>query len=86
MGPKLLFVALAVFAGGYLVADLRSSSDVYTLYFSHPALDNKRLHMATFDGDSEKANREDCKTTAQLWTDKPGDDETFWCEKGRFRP
>jgi hypothetical protein len=60
---------------------------VYTLYRDSLAVENARLHVATFDStDGEKYNSENCLAARDLFQQQPGVRTKFWCEKGKFRP
>ena len=63
-----------------------SDAAVYTLYRNSVAIENAKLHVATFDAAAdEQYNSENCQAARDLFQQQPGVRTKFWCEKGRFR-
>jgi len=64
-------------------------AETFTLYRSSLAIENARLHVATFDADDDtpasQYNRSNCELAAELFQSQPDVKTKFWCEKGLFR-
>lgn len=74
------------------LAHINSESSVATLYRDSVAIQNARIHIATFDADLSTSggttfeyNWENCKIAAELFHSQEGVKVKYWCEKGFFR-
>lgn len=85
MKALLASTTLLAFASAAQSAD----SDVFTLYRSSVAVNDARIHVATFDaaltadGSSAQYNLQNCQIAASLFREQPGVKVLYWCEPDR---
>jgi hypothetical protein len=80
-----LVIVLAAMLVSEGAAALTSDGNAATLYRSSVALENARLHIATFDAaDGFDYNWGNCQIAAELFQQQPGVKVRYWCEKGRY--
>ena len=70
-----------VYYAGY--KRLFNKASTYILFTTNKTVNDKRVHVATFDTDYESANRADCWETAKFFQYEVGTEAKFWCEKER---
>lgn len=83
-------LALAAYFSGYSTTFARelNSDDVATLYRGSPAIENARIHIATFDADDSydgstfQYNWTNCLIAADLFVSQRGVIVRYWCERG----
>jgi len=79
-------IVLAAIGLSAAAAAFASDDNVATLYRSSVAIENARLHIATFDTAYGFAyNWENCQIAAELFQQQPSVKVRYWCEKGRYR-
>ena len=76
-----LILAVIVYYAGY--KRLFNKASTYILFTTNKSVNDKRVHVATFDTDYESANRADCWETAKFFQYEVGTEAKFWCEKER---
>jgi hypothetical protein len=80
---SIVLAAVGISAGA---AAFASDDSVATLYRSSVAIENARLHIATFDtADGFAYNWGNCQIAAELFQQQTGVKVRYWCEKGRYR-
>ncbi|HAB39392.1 MAG: hypothetical protein HOI86_05020 [Tateyamaria sp.] len=89
---SLLTVAIITLGNNDALAQSRNEANVATLYRTSAAVDNARIHMATFDTNVKKNNGsvfdynwENCQIGAELFQGQSGLKVEYWCEKGFYR-
>lgn len=81
-----LVIVLAAMLVSEGAAALASDDNAATLYRSSVALENARLHIATFDAaDGFDYNWGNCQIAAELFQQQAGVKVRYWCERGRYR-